>query len=40
MNLELARIEALTDELQLVGMASNASALAQQGVLCPSPRNC
>jgi DNA replication protein DnaC len=32
MNLELARIEALTEELQLVGMASNASALAQQAV--------
>ncbi len=30
MNLELARIEALTDELQLAGMASHASALAQQ----------
>ena len=32
MNLELARIEALTDELQLTGMASNANALAQQAV--------
>jgi hypothetical protein len=29
MNLELARIEALTDELQLAGMASNAHSLAQ-----------
>ncbi len=32
MNLELARIEVLTDKLQLAGMASNASALAQQAV--------
>lgn len=32
MNLELARIEALTETLQLAGMASNASALAQQAV--------